>query len=102
MIALRFGMDLLAVFRFLAEGKRKDAWAVSRAHQNFVLGLFGIRVSGYGVKDLRNGKSKQSPKTHHSKRIAHNLKGMYKGSIAWNFFIKKQTKFTDLDPAKLR
>jgi len=100
-IPLRFCMDLLAIARFLAEGKRKDAWAVSRAHQNFVLHLFGIRVSGYGVKDLDNGKNSSSPKTHHSKRTIHNLKGMYKGSIVWSFFVKKKTRFTDLDPADL-
>ena len=100
-ITLRFCMDLLAIARFLAEGKRKDAWAVSRAHQNFVLHLFGIRVSGYGVKDLENGKNSSSPKTHHSKRTIHNLKGMYKGSIVWSFFVKKKTRFTDLDQADL-
>lgn len=100
-ISIRFCMDLLAIFRFLAEGKRKDAWAVSRAHQNFVLGIFGIHVSGYGVKDLGNGKNKLSPKTHKSKRIVHNLKGMYKNSIVWAFFVKKQTRFTDLDQADL-
>lgn len=100
-ISIRFCMDLLAIFRFLAEGKRKDAWAVSRAHQNFVLGIFGIHVSGYGVKDLSNGENKLSPKTHRSKRTVHNLKGMYKGSIVWAFFVKKKTRFTDLDQADL-
>lgn len=100
-ISVRFCMDLLAIFRFLAEGKRKDAWAVSRAHQNFVLGLFGIHVSGYGVKDLGNGENKSSPKTHRSKRTVHNLKGMYKGSIVWAFFVKKKTRFTDLDQTDL-
>jgi hypothetical protein len=99
-IMMRFWMDLLALFRFLAEGKRKDAWAVSRAHQNFVLSIFGIRVSGYGVKDLRHGANSSSPKTHNSKRT-HNLKGMYKGSIVWSFFVKKKTKFTDLDQQDL-
>ncbi|MDP9046801.1 MAG: glycosyltransferase family 2 protein, partial [Bacteroidota bacterium] len=44
-IPVRIFMDLLAVFRFLGEGKRKDAWAVSRAHQNFVCGLFRSRKS---------------------------------------------------------
>ncbi|WP_183560307.1 glycosyltransferase family 2 protein [Mucilaginibacter sp. SP1R1] len=100
-ISVRFGMDLLAIVRFLAEGKRKDAWAVSRAHQNFVLSIFGIRVSGYGIKDLSKDEKKSSPKTHRSRRIVHNLKGMYKGSIVWNFFVKKKTRFTDLDPADL-
>jgi GT2 family glycosyltransferase len=35
-ISLRFWLDLLAIARFMNEGKRKDAWAISRAHQNFV------------------------------------------------------------------
>ncbi|MDB5090041.1 MAG: glycosyltransferase (rhamnosyltransferase), family 2, partial [Mucilaginibacter sp.] len=39
-ISVRIWMDLLALLRFLTEGKRKDAWAVSRAHQNFVFNLF--------------------------------------------------------------
>jgi GT2 family glycosyltransferase len=98
-ILMRFWMDLLALLRFLAEGKRKDAWAVSRAHQNFVLSIFGIRVSAYGIKNLSSGKN-SSPKTHHSKR-SKNLKGMYQGSIVWNFFVKKKTKFTDLDQSDL-
>jgi GT2 family glycosyltransferase len=37
-IGLRFWMDLLALLRFLMEGKRKDAWAISRAHQNLYSG----------------------------------------------------------------
>ncbi|MEN0056119.1 MAG: glycosyltransferase family 2 protein [Mucilaginibacter sp.] len=98
-ILMRFWMDLLALIRFLAEGKRKDAWAVSRAHQNFVLSIFGIRASAYGIKDLSSGKD-SSPKTHRSKRNK-NLKGMYQGSIVWNFFVKKKTRFTDLDQADL-
>jgi len=98
-ILMRFWMDLLALVRFLAEGKRKDAWAVSRAHQNFVLSIFGIRVSAYGIKAVGNGEN-GSPKTHRSQRNK-NLKGMYQGSIVWNFFVKKKTRFTDLDQADL-
>jgi GT2 family glycosyltransferase len=99
-ILMRFWMDLLALVRFLAEGKRKDAWAVSRAHQNFVLSIFGIRASAYGIKNPGNGEKGSSPKTHRSKRNK-NLKGMYQGSIVWNFFVKKKTRFTDLDQADL-
>ena len=80
-IAIRICMDLLAIFRFLGEGKRKDAWAVSRAHQNFVLGLF-------------KGKPRNAvpPRTRH-----YPLKGIYNGSIVWSFFIKKKKHFTELD-----
>ena len=86
-ISLRFWMDLLAIGRFLAEGKRKDAWAVSRAHQNFLRGLF----------KSKDKSKKTQGQTHHTP----NLKGMYKGSIVWDFFVKKQTRFTDLNQTDL-
>jgi GT2 family glycosyltransferase len=79
-ICIRFWMDLLAIVRFLNEGKRKDAWAVSRAHQNFVLHLF----KGGGPKTKRSNLP--------------DLKGMYKRSIVWDFFMKKKRTFTALDP----
>jgi GT2 family glycosyltransferase len=79
-IFIRFWMDLLAIVRFLNEGKRKDAWAVSRAHQNFVVQLF----KGGGPK--RNKRSN-----------LHNLRGMYRRSIVWDFFMKKKHTFDALD-----
>jgi GT2 family glycosyltransferase len=39
-IGSRYFMDLMALFRFLSEGKRKDAAAVSKAHRNFIKNLF--------------------------------------------------------------
>jgi len=80
-IIIRIWMDLLALLRFLSEGKRKDAWAVSRAHQNFVLSLFKKRSN-------RSALPKKYP-----------LKGIYKGSLVWEFFVKKKKHFTELDPA---
>jgi len=79
-IGIRFWMDLLAIVRFLNEGKRKDAWAVSRAHQNFVVQLF----KGGGPKTKRSNLP--------------DLKGMYKHSIVWDFFMKKKHSFSALDP----
>jgi len=78
-IAIRFWMDLLAIVRFLNEGKRKDAWAVSRAHQNFVVQLF----KGGGLRTKRSNLP--------------DLKGMYKHSIVWSFFMKKNHSFSSLD-----
>jgi GT2 family glycosyltransferase len=80
-ISARIWMDLLALIRFLSEGKRKDAWAVSRAHQNFVFNLFKA--------DKRSKKSKLPRK--------YPLKGIYKGSLVLDFFVKKKKHFTDLD-----
>ncbi|MFI5162288.1 MAG: glycosyltransferase family 2 protein [Sphingobacteriales bacterium] len=80
-ISIRFWMDLLAIARFLNEGKRKDAWAISRAHQNFVVHVF----KGGG------------PKTNKRSNL-HTLKGMYRRSIVWDFFMRKKKLFAALDP----
>jgi GT2 family glycosyltransferase len=81
LISLRMWLDLAALLKFLAEGKRKDAWAVSRAHQSFAASLFNSKV--------KNQKSKIASKSWE-------LTGIYKGSIVWQFFVKKKTRFTDL------
>ncbi|QQL51116.1 glycosyltransferase family 2 protein [Mucilaginibacter ginkgonis] len=83
-ITLRFFMDTLAIARFMNEGKRKDAWAVSRAHQNFVRKLFA-------------GK-KERGHVHHPANKEANLSGLYKRSIVKDFFLKKRTHFNDLNP----
>jgi len=82
-VIIRFWMDLLALFRFLGEGKRKDAWAVSRAHQNFFIGLF------------KKNKTKRPEIKHHA---SPNKKGIYHGGLVWAFFVKKKRHFTDLEP----
>ena len=94
-ITVRIWMDLLAIFRFLGEGKRKDAWAVSRAHQNFVFNLF--RKSG-SPKVRKSGSKNTDANAHRPAPAAHALTGMYKGSIVWAFFMNKKRHFTDLDP----
>lgn len=82
-ITIRFWMDLLAIFRFMNEGKRKDAWAISRAHQNFVRKLFT-------PADKRT-------KTKPAVKEQANLSGMFKRSIVTEFFINKKKHFIDLD-----
>jgi len=79
-IGVRYWMDLMALFRFLNEGKRKDAAAVSKAHRNFLRHIF------------------QSEKHIHISADKSRLKGMYKGSIVAAFFIKKKKTFTALNP----
>jgi GT2 family glycosyltransferase len=86
-INIRFWMDLIALLRFLSEGKRKDAWAVSKAHQNFVRKLF--------VKSkVRSQKLADKTKSR--------MTGTYSRSIVWDFFIGKKTKFTDLEQRDLQ
>jgi len=78
-IWVRYWMDLMALLRFLNEGKRKDAAAVSKAHRNFARNIF-------------------KSETVHISADKSRLKGMYKGSIVAAFFIKKKRTFTALDP----
>jgi GT2 family glycosyltransferase len=78
-IGVRYWMDLMALFRFLNEGKRKDAAAVSKAHRNFARNIF-------------------KRETVHISADKSRLKGMYKGSIVADFFIKKKHIFTALNP----
>ncbi|WP_158828403.1 glycosyltransferase family 2 protein [Mucilaginibacter lacusdianchii] len=92
-IAMRFSMDFMALIRFLNEGKRKDAWAVSRAHQSFVAGLFRKNEN-----KLKRQVSTKSIASHDLNGRQANLKGLYKGSIVVDFFAKKKTHFTDLKP----
>ena len=87
-ISLRFWMDLLALARFLMEGKRKDAWAISRAHQNFVVRLFQSKVKSDIIK--RYHRQISNEKYHH-------ITGVYSRSLVWDFFVNKKTKFTDLE-----
>lgn len=94
-ITARIWLDLLAIFRFLGEGKKKDAWAVSRAHQNFMLGLFTgkSRKSAGLSKKTANLNGVMPVKLHKH----YPLSCIYKGSIVWAFFIKKKRYFTDLN-----
>jgi GT2 family glycosyltransferase len=99
-IPIRICMDLMAIFRFLNEGKRKDAWAVSRAHQYFVWNIFRRRKSK--IKDQKKVSEKNAQlQTANRQPLTggYRLKGMYRGSIVWSFFLEKKRHFTDLDQA---
>jgi GT2 family glycosyltransferase len=87
-IGFRFWLDLLALVKFLADGKSKNAWAISKAHRNFVRRLFSPKV-----------RKSESPKigTHSSA-----LAGYYSRSIVWDFFVGKKGKFSDLVRKALR
>lgn len=89
-IAIRFFLDLLALLRFLSEGKRKDAWAVSKAHRNFFRSLF---ISSNKQNQTINAKSFGTGNAIAPTKLT----GYYQGSIVWDFFIKKIRVFSKLD-----
>lgn len=78
-LSLRLWWDLFALIKFLLDGKRKDAWAVSRAHQYFFR---------YFFRNAR--KRKKYPKKY-------NARGQYKNSIIWDYYVNKIHKYSDLD-----
>lgn len=80
-IFIRMWMDLVALIHFLVQGKGKDAWAVSRAHQSFFINFF------------KNSKKRKKYSAVEYK------KGVYSKSIIWDFYVNKIQKFSDL-PAK--
>lgn len=75
---VRMWLDLLALFKFLADGKPRDAWAVSRSHQHFFLYFFR--------NARKRGSFAQQP----------NQKGAYRKSIVWDFYVNKIQKFSAL------
>ena len=79
-IFIRFWLDLLAVIRFLAEGKSRDAQAVSKAHVSF-------------FRYFRKTAAKRKQATSADKIP---VAGMYNGSIMWAFFIRGKKYFSDL------
>ncbi|SMG13509.1 hypothetical protein SAMN05660862_0780 [Sphingobacterium psychroaquaticum] len=78
-IFIRLWLDLVALLKFLADRKPKDAWAISRAHQYFFLNIF---------KNAK--KRKRYP-------VKENKTGIFKKSIVWNFYVNKIRKFSQLD-----
>lgn len=77
-IFIRFWLDLLALIRFLFEGKRKDALAVSKAHVSFFRNF---------TKTVN--KRKKIIRTH-------KISGIYNGSIIWDYFMQGIKKYDDL------
>jgi len=77
-IFIRLWLDLLALLKFLVDGKPRDAWAISRAHQYFFWNIF------------RNAKKRK----HYP--VKENQTGLYRKSIIWDFYMNKVRKFSQL------
>lgn len=83
-IFVRLWLDFAALVKFLAEGKPKDAWAVSRAHQYFFRHF------------SRNAKKRTTPNK------PENAIGWYRNSIVWDFYLRRKNRFSNLNPNKFR
>ncbi len=77
-IFIRSWLDFIALVRFVAMRKFQHARAISKAHIDFSKTLFRI------------------PKLSKSTFNA-NTKGLYKGSIVWEYFVKGKRSFKELE-----
>jgi len=78
-IFIRFWLDLVALIKFIFDGKVGDAWAISRAHQYFFVYLF---------------KNARKRKTYSKKE---NRSGIFKQSLIKAVYMNKIHKFSDLN-----
>lgn len=76
-IFIRFWLDFISLLKFLLEGKFKHAAAINKAHTAF-------------FKDFSKNKKKRINVTG----VAH--KGIFKGSIVWEYFAKKKKHFSEI------
>lgn len=78
-LLIRIGLDQIAAIRMLAQLKFKDFLAVQRAQLYF---LFHMNIFN------RKREVKSAPFL--------SMKGVYNGSVAWDYFIKKKKTFSDI------
>jgi GT2 family glycosyltransferase len=78
----RLLLDGIAGLKFLFSGSIGHFWAVIRAHF-------------YIYSKFKQLKAKR--KYNLSKRMKMNLKGVYSGSIVYDYFVKKLTRFSDIN-----
>lgn len=84
-ILTRLCLDGVAGFKFLLSGNFPHLWAITKAHLWFHLHF------------LKNIKKRKAVKLQST---AFNHHGLFKGSILWSFFIKKNKTFHDLNQRK--
>lgn len=81
LLFFRMTMDFLALLNFLLQKQPKNAWAIHLAHRHF-------------IRDFRKFYKKRKllmklqSQTHH--------KEIYKGSIVWDYYIRKVRKFSQI------
>lgn len=84
-IFIRHVLDLIQWFRFIFAGRFKHAFAINRAHYDFL-----ITQSTWHHKRKKLLKLFKSP----------NNTGVYKRSIVFDYFLLRRKSFKELDPKK--
>lgn len=81
-IFVRLWLDAIALFRFYFKGEFKDAFAIHKAHTSF------FRYFRRNHKKRKGGPANFK------------VKGLYKGLIIWDYYIKGIHKFSQLNKNK--
>jgi len=77
-IVLRFFLDFLSLLKFLVAKKPKNAWAVSRAHVDFLKRVWKKEVNALELPGTFNAI------------------GLFPRSIVWQYFVRKQKTYKQL------
>ncbi|MBC8052802.1 MAG: glycosyltransferase family 2 protein [Sphingobacteriaceae bacterium] len=77
-IFLRFWLDFISLLKFLLEGRFKHAGAINRAHISF-------------FREFLKNKKKRIKTT-----ASPNTKGLFKGSVVWEYFVRKKKLYTQI------
>jgi GT2 family glycosyltransferase len=78
-IFTRLWLDLASIAKFILDGKAKNAWAVSRAHQSFFKSIFNNAKKARGIKTS-----------------GFNDRGKLNISVVWRYFVLKRKTFATL------
>jgi GT2 family glycosyltransferase len=81
-LPIRWNLDVIAAYRALLCGKSAEFFAIMKAHISF---LFGIKK--WFRKREKSRANIKNP----------NLKGIYPGSIVWQYFVNKKKYFSSLN-----
>jgi len=87
-IPMRFCLDAISAWKGVLQGDFSFFYAIVKAHMS---------VISIWTKQLLTGASK---KDGIPKKPLNALSGVYSGSIIWSYFIKKQTKFSEIISTK--
>jgi len=77
-IILRFFLDFVSLIKFLADKKPKNAWAISRAHIDFLKRVWNNEVKATEIKG------------------PFNTLGLFPRSIVWQYYVRKQITYKQL------
>ena len=77
-IVLRFFLDFMSLIRFLVDKKSSNAWAISRAHVDFLKRVCKKEVNAIELDGTFNAL------------------GLFPRSIVWQYFVRKQKTYKQL------